>query len=44
MKSGIFEMFEEKKISNFHSNGMEVATPIFMKSGDEGSEKATRGG
>jgi hypothetical protein len=35
MSSGIFEMFEEKTIFlNFHSNGMEVATPRFMKLGE----------
>jgi hypothetical protein len=32
MNSRIFEMFEEKTFfSNFLSNGMEVATPRFMK-------------
>jgi hypothetical protein len=34
MNSGIFEMFEEKIISNFLSNGMEVATPRFIKLGE----------
>jgi hypothetical protein len=30
----IFEMFEEKIISNFLSNGMEAATPRFMILGE----------
>jgi hypothetical protein len=35
INSGIFEMFEEKtKKSNFLSNGMEVATPRFIKLGE----------
>jgi hypothetical protein len=34
MNLGISEMFEEKFFSNFLSNGMEVATPKFMKSGE----------
>jgi hypothetical protein len=32
--SGIFEMFEEKIISSFLSNGMEVTKPRFMKLGE----------
>jgi hypothetical protein len=35
MNSGIFKMFEEKTFfSNVLSNGMEVATPRFMKLGE----------
>jgi hypothetical protein len=35
MNLGIFEMFEEKTFfSNFLSNGMEVATPRFVKLGE----------
>jgi hypothetical protein len=34
MNLGISEMFEEKFFSNFLSNGMEVATPKLMKSGE----------
>jgi hypothetical protein len=35
MNSGIFEIFEDKTIfSNFLSNGLEVATPRFVKLGE----------
>jgi hypothetical protein len=34
MNSGVFEMFENKTFKKNLSNGMEVATPRFMKLGE----------